>query len=101
MIAASQSLRLETAQAEANHAEAKCKVEELKRQYDAYEWAALADFNEKSRAIDAKFERQIANVAAQPQPSLCDDLAFRLGGIEQQDCTTTRTTGRFKRDPSS
>ena len=78
MMAASQSLRLETAQAEAHHAEVKRKVEELKRQYDAHEWAALADFNEKLRATDATFERQIANVAAQLQPSLCESIEGAL-----------------------
>ncbi len=69
-MAASQSLRLETLQAEANHAEAKRKIEELDRHYHAQERMAFAEFNEKARAISAQFEGQMADVTAQLQPSL-------------------------------
>lgn len=69
-MAASRSLRLETMQAEANHAEAQRRVRELDAHYRAQEEAAIADFNRKLDVITAQFEQQRADLAAQVQHSL-------------------------------
>ena len=68
-MSASQSLRLETLQAEANYAGAKRKIQELDRKYRAQEQAELADFHKTSKAIKSQ-EGQIVVVTAQLPPSL-------------------------------
>jgi len=69
-MAASRSLRLETMQAEANHAEMQRRLGQLDEHYRAQEEAAFADFNAKLDVINAQFERQRADIAAQVQQSL-------------------------------
>ncbi len=77
-MAASQALRLETAQAEANHAEVQRRIADLRRQYEADDLAARAELDERSRAISARFEKQIAEVTAQLQPSLRESIEGAL-----------------------
>ncbi|KAK4149041.1 hypothetical protein C8A00DRAFT_19230 [Chaetomidium leptoderma] len=64
-MAASQSLLLETRRAEANHAEVKRRIDELARHYHDQEKQALADLDEKLKAINVQFEKQSAEIVAQ------------------------------------
>ncbi len=93
-MAASQGLRLETAQAEANHAEVQRKIADLRRQYDADDLAAYAELDERSRAIGARFEKQIADVTAQLQPSLRESIEGALREKKDLEIELLRRTHR-------
>ena len=93
-MAASQGLRSETARAEANHTEVQRKIADLRRQYDADDLAAYAELDEKSRAIGARFEGQIADMTAQLQPSLRESIEGALREKKDLEIELLRRTHR-------
>ncbi|KAK4236005.1 hypothetical protein C8A03DRAFT_36110 [Achaetomium macrosporum] len=61
----SQGLLPETVRVEAKYTELNTKLAELQHQYDVQERQAMATFSAELKAIDADFEKQSADIAAQ------------------------------------
>ncbi|KAK3292376.1 uncharacterized protein B0H64DRAFT_419673 [Chaetomium fimeti] len=90
-MSASKGLLLETRKAEADHAEIQHKIDELVRQYGAWERQALADVEEGSRSIDAQFEKQRAGIAG-IEPSLRESMEAVLRKNRDLEIAALRQT---------
>ncbi|KAK4034846.1 hypothetical protein C8A01DRAFT_48843 [Parachaetomium inaequale] len=95
---APQGLLLETTRAEADHAEAQHRIDELARHYGTQEQQALADLDEKSKAIDAQFEKQRADMVAQVEPSLRESIGTILSEKRDLEIAALRRTYQEKAD---
>jgi exonuclease VII large subunit len=93
---APQGLLLETTRAEADHAEVQRKIDELARHYGAQEKQALADWEEKSKAIDAQFEKQRADMVAQVDSSLRESIGTILSEKRDLEIAALRRTHQEK-----
>jgi hypothetical protein len=89
---ASHGLLLETTRAEANHAQVKNKIDDLARQHAAQEQQALADLDDKVRAINAQFEKQRAEIAGQLQQSLRESIEKVLSQNRDHEISVLRRT---------
>ncbi|KAH6842647.1 hypothetical protein B0I37DRAFT_200940 [Chaetomium sp. MPI-CAGE-AT-0009] len=94
-MSASKGLLLETRKAEADHAEIQHKIDELVRQYAAWERQALAEVDEGSRAIDAQFEKQRAGIAG-IEPSLRANMEAVLRKNRDLEIAALRQTYQEK-----
>jgi flagellar biosynthesis GTPase FlhF len=95
---ASQGPPLGRARAEAIHAEVQGKIDELARQYRAQELQAQAELDEKLAAAVAKFEKQRAEIAAQLDHSLRENIENLLSQNRDHEIEALRRTHQDRAD---